>query len=83
MPAIGIALLWTAYYGGLWGYCLIRGYNLTPRQLLSTTWPPAPVTGPAQQLGENAFNAFQNTPHGPSTSSSTTTPGVPPSRGPF
>ena len=49
MPAIGIALLWGAYFGGLWGYCLIRGYNVTPKQLLSATWPPVP---------QGAANAF-------------------------
>lgn len=41
MVAIGIGLLFLAYTAGLYGYCLIRGYNITPKQLFSSTWPPA------------------------------------------
>jgi hypothetical protein len=40
MAAIGIGLVWAAYTAGLYGYCLFRGYNVTPAQLLSSTWPP-------------------------------------------
>lgn len=40
MVAIAIGLGWVSYTGGLWGYCLLRGYNVTFRQLLSPTWPP-------------------------------------------
>lgn len=40
MVAIAIGLLWAGYTGGLWGYCLLRGYDVTFQQLLSRTWPP-------------------------------------------
>jgi hypothetical protein len=33
MPAIGMALGWGGYTLGLWGYCLLRGYNVTLGQL--------------------------------------------------
>lgn len=55
MPAIGIGLVWVAYSAGLWGYCLIRGYNVTPKQLLSPTWPPVPVS--ATSVGGKAVQA--------------------------
>ena len=40
MAALGIGLLWVGYAAGLYGYCLLRGYDITPKQLLSTSWPP-------------------------------------------
>lgn len=40
MAGVGIGLVWVAYTAGLWGYCLFRGYAITPKQLLSQTWPP-------------------------------------------
>lgn len=41
MIAIGMAILLMAYSAGLYGYILIRGYNVTPKQLFSfTEWPP-------------------------------------------
>lgn len=59
MVAIGIGLGWLAYFGGFYGYCLVRGYNVTPKQLLSTTWPPVsfatPGTGPSQAQGGSGF----------------------------
>lgn len=42
MPAIGLGIVWAGYSLGLWGYCLIRGYNVTLGQLLdprnTVTW---------------------------------------------
>lgn len=48
MAGLGIALVWMGYTGVLYGYCLFRGYNITPKQLLSKDWPPG--TKPAAQL---------------------------------
>lgn len=54
MPVIGIALVWAAYTAGLWGYCLVRGYNITLPQLLSSKWPPVPPNSePMQPPGNN------------------------------
>lgn len=33
MPAIGMGLVWGGWTLGLWGYCLIRGYDVTLGQL--------------------------------------------------
>lgn len=44
MVAIGMGILVLAYSVGLYGYCLIRGYNITPKQLFSSTWPPVTTT---------------------------------------
>ena len=46
-------LIWGGYSTGLWGWCLIRDYDLTFGQLLSPShpyagaWPPAHIS-PAQ-----------------------------------
>jgi hypothetical protein len=33
MPAIAMGLIWGGYTVTLWGYCLVRGYNVTLAQL--------------------------------------------------
>jgi hypothetical protein len=33
MPAIGFGIVWAGYTLGLWGYCLIRGYDVTLGEL--------------------------------------------------
>lgn len=40
MTAIIIGALWAAYTLGLWGVILIKGWDVTLKELLSTTWPP-------------------------------------------
>jgi len=39
MIAIGLGAAWVSYTVGLYGYCLVRGYNVRLRDLLGTTWP--------------------------------------------
>lgn len=55
MVAIGVALAWAGYTVGLWGYCLVKSYDVTFTELFANTWPGAQVsqTGPAagRQLG--------------------------------
>lgn len=41
MVAIGMGLVFTAYAVGMWGYCLVRGYNVTFAQVFAPTWPGA------------------------------------------
>jgi hypothetical protein len=47
MPAIGMGVLWAGYAVGLYGYCLIKGYDVTFGQLIdprsSVSWPPGPI----------------------------------------
>lgn len=39
MVPIGVAMVWGAYTVGIWGYCLVRGYDVTFMQLFSGQWP--------------------------------------------
>lgn len=39
MIAIGVALTFAAYTAGLFGYCLIRGYNITLADLFNWNFP--------------------------------------------
>jgi hypothetical protein len=48
MPAIGMGLAWIGYTVGLWGYCLVKGYDVTIVQLANPVKPYAwPKGGPA------------------------------------
>ena len=54
MAAIGIALIWGGYAVSLWGFCLVRGINVTFGQLVnpvhvySGAWTPGSI--PATQV---------------------------------
>lgn len=50
MTAIGMGVSFLAYSIGMWGYCLIRGYDVPFLDLFKSTWPgvQANVTAPAQ-----------------------------------
>lgn len=39
MTALGLGAAWAAYTVGIWGYCLVRGYNVTFVQLFKGVWP--------------------------------------------
>lgn len=39
MLAIGMVIVWGGYSVSLWGWCLLRGYNVTLGQLMSPTHP--------------------------------------------
>ena len=58
MAALGISLVWVSYTTGLYAWCLWQGYDVTPKQLLSSTWPPG---NPAKQAGKAAGDAIQAT----------------------
>lgn len=51
MIPIGLALGWAGYAVGIWGYCLIRGYDVTFTDIFKTTWPggPNPANNPLLQ----------------------------------
>jgi hypothetical protein len=40
MVAIGMGLAFFAYAVGMWGYCLVRGYNVPFAQVFSARWSP-------------------------------------------
>lgn len=39
MVAIGMGLVFAAYAAGMYGYCLVRGYNVTFAELFGSKWP--------------------------------------------
>jgi hypothetical protein len=39
VTAVSLGVLFLAYTTGIWAYCLLRGYSVTPGQLFATTWP--------------------------------------------
>lgn len=51
MAALGIGLIFIGYSSGLYGYCLFRGYDITPKQLFSSAWPPGATKKADEQLG--------------------------------
>lgn len=54
MVAVGMLLIWGGWSVGLWGWALLRDYDVTFGQLVSPThpysgaWPPAKI--PATQI---------------------------------
>jgi hypothetical protein len=52
---VGIVVLWAGYTIGLWGYTLIRGYCVTPANLLNYKFPAA-AGQPATAQGSAAAN---------------------------
>ena len=55
MVAVGMAVVWAGYAVGIWGYCLVKNYDVTFGELFGLTWPGAQsnVTAPTagHQLG--------------------------------
>lgn len=53
MTAIGVGVAFAGYAAGMWGYCLIRGYNVTGPQLFRLVWP-GPVKGGQPNLQDGS-----------------------------
>lgn len=51
MIPIGVGITFAAYTVGIWGYCLVRGYNVKFTQLFATTWPGPHQTAAAAAPG--------------------------------
>jgi hypothetical protein len=45
VTAIGLVLVLAGYYVGLYGYCLVRGYDVTFTSLAHTSWPDYSAPG--------------------------------------
>jgi hypothetical protein len=60
MVAIGVMLVWAGYTVGLWGYCLVQGYDVQFSGLFAKSWPgPAAAAAappPAADPGVGTFN---------------------------
>lgn len=48
MIPIGLGIVWAGYTLGVWGYCLIRGYDVPFTALFHTTWPGGSTAGKAK-----------------------------------
>lgn len=67
MVAVGMLLIWGGYSVSLWGWCLIRNYDVTMGQLTSPLhpygsgkgqpWPPASIPDTQIWPGSNAAAA--------------------------
>lgn len=55
MVAIGMGLAWAAYTGLLYGYSLLRGYDVSFKAMFSSKWPTnlPPLNGPSGGSGLN------------------------------
>lgn len=79
MPAIGMGLLWGGYSLLLWGYCQVRGYDISLTDLVvpgryTGKWPPpliqdsaTPQVDPNQHPGDMP-NTYPTDPNGASAS---------------
>jgi hypothetical protein len=60
VPALGMGISWFGWSLGLWGYCLIRGYNvkftdlINPLHAYSGGWPPPLIDDPTVLLPQGA-----------------------------
>lgn len=39
MIAVGMAVIWAGYSVAIWGYCLVRSYNVRFGQVFGSRWP--------------------------------------------
>ena len=62
MGAVAIAVLWLGYAAGMWGYCMIRGYCITPLDVVDPGLPGRAVhwTGSEVPPGTTASVAPSN-----------------------
>lgn len=61
MTAIGMGLAFGAYAIGMWGYCLVRGYNVPFTAMFGQTWPGAQVNATAPTAGHKLGIINNNT----------------------
>ncbi len=46
MIPIGVAVAWAGYTVGIWGYCLVRGYDVPFTGLFRSVWPSGAKLAP-------------------------------------
>lgn len=51
MVALGVGTMWAGYSIALWGYCLVRGYDVPFTALFRSTWPGVAVQTQAPAAG--------------------------------
>jgi hypothetical protein len=46
-----MGIIWAGYAVGIWGYCLVKNYDVTFGELFASTWPGAAVNVTAPTAG--------------------------------
>ena len=87
MIAVGMLLTWAGYSISLWGWCLLRGYNVTLGQLMSPThpygagknqpWPPGPIPDSQVFPGAAGPSSPASGSAPPTSAGGNTAPGLP------
>lgn len=79
MGAVAIAALWVAYSVGMWGWTLVRGYCVTPADIVNPAFPSKAVHWAGSEVPPKTQAATTpSTPTAPSTTPTTpTNPGTP------
>jgi hypothetical protein len=59
--AVGVLGLWAGYSVGIWGYCLVRGYDVPFTAVFKPVWPGGPAAAgsaaaPPADPGTGTFN---------------------------
>lgn len=57
MAALGLGTIWAGYYLFMYGYCLVRGYDVTLGQMMHSTWPGSGSTAKAAPTGQGSGGA--------------------------
>lgn len=50
MTPVAIGVIFLAYGFGLWGYCLVKDYDINIYQLFRSEWPPPKFQQVGKQL---------------------------------
>ena len=79
MGAVAIAVLWAGYAIGMWGYCTIRGYCITPADVVDPRLPSRAVHWTGSEVPPATQAAVTPAAPAPGTggTSDTTGPGGP------
>ena len=70
MLAAGMLIMWTGYSVSLWGWCLLRGYDVTLGQLMSPAHPYGSGKGqkwPPPLMGSDVIFPGGRTPAAPAS----------------
>jgi hypothetical protein len=71
MIVIGMGMAWVGYTVGIWGYCLVRGYNVKFTDLVKPVWPgTGKAAAPAPAAPAPAAPLSPRSPVNPPTSGS-------------
>jgi hypothetical protein len=73
---IGLGVSWLGYTVGIWGYCLVRGYNVTFTECFKGSWPGG-SSSPASPAGSSGSSGSGNSPGSSQLPGAYNRPGAP------